>query len=215
MLKKTMFGFGAAAMLTLGVVAFGAEDQVAALPNCPITGEPIDFSVSTDTAEGPVYFCCKGCIKKYKANPQKYAKLVADQRTILSKREKIQVKCPVSGEEIDEQVTADYNGKKVAFCCKSCKKKFVADPAKYQARLASAYTYQTKCPITGETITPSSFTVLPTGETIYYCCNGCDKKFRSNIEKYAPGLAAQGIHLDVAKLKKAMAEGKAHHGHGH
>jgi len=29
-------------------------------------------------------------------------------------------KCPITGEAIDPKVTVDFNGKKVAFCCKDC-----------------------------------------------------------------------------------------------
>ncbi|RMF77332.1 MAG: hypothetical protein D6744_11455, partial [Planctomycetota bacterium] len=35
------------------------------LPNCPVSGEPIDFLSAIETDEGPVYFCCKMCMKKY------------------------------------------------------------------------------------------------------------------------------------------------------
>lgn len=32
----------------------------------------------------------------------------------------INKKCPITGEDIDPKVTVDFNGKKVAFCCKDC-----------------------------------------------------------------------------------------------
>jgi len=34
------------------------------LPLCPVMGEAVDFNVKTMTDQGPVYFCCEGCIKK-------------------------------------------------------------------------------------------------------------------------------------------------------
>jgi YHS domain-containing protein len=37
-----------------------------------------------NTDDGPVYFCCKGCAAKYKANPAKYAEKVAAQRKFLA-----------------------------------------------------------------------------------------------------------------------------------
>ncbi len=43
------------------------------LPNCPVMGETISFDVKADTTDGPVYFCCKMCIKKYGKDPSKYA----------------------------------------------------------------------------------------------------------------------------------------------
>lgn len=56
------------------------------LPNCPVMDQPIDFAISVRTADGPVYFCCKGCIAKYQANPAKYAEKVAAQRKALANR---------------------------------------------------------------------------------------------------------------------------------
>ena len=44
--------------------------------------------------------------------------------------------CPVSGEEIDPEITATYNGKTYALCCKSCLKKFNKDPEKYVSKLS-------------------------------------------------------------------------------
>lgn len=39
--------------------------------------------------------------------------------------------CLVSGEEIDNDITAEYNDKTYAFCCKRCLKKFNDNPEKY------------------------------------------------------------------------------------
>jgi YHS domain-containing protein len=39
--------------------------------------------------------------------------------------------CPVSGDPVDPAITATYDGKTYAFCCKDCIKAFNKDPAKY------------------------------------------------------------------------------------
>ncbi len=44
--------------------------------------------------------------------------------------------CPVSREEVDENITYEYNGKVYALCCNSCLRKFKADPEKYASRLS-------------------------------------------------------------------------------
>ncbi len=44
--------------------------------------------------------------------------------------------CPVSGEEVDSKITAEYKGKTYALCCKSCLKKFNKDPEKYVSKLS-------------------------------------------------------------------------------
>lgn len=43
--------------------------------------------------------------------------------------------CPVSGEEIDQNITYTYNGKTYALCCNKCLKKFKADPEKYISKM--------------------------------------------------------------------------------
>lgn len=46
--------------------------------------------------------------------------------------------CPVSGEELGsmgEPIVVTHEGKEVKLCCKSCIKKFNADPAKYSAKV--------------------------------------------------------------------------------
>lgn len=49
--------------------------------------------------------------------------------------EKLNTVCPVSNEEADSKIVAEYNGKKVALCCKTCLKKFQKNPEKYMKKL--------------------------------------------------------------------------------
>lgn len=44
--------------------------------------------------------------------------------------------CPVSTEEADPKITHVVDGKTYAVCCKSCLKKFKADPQKYISKLS-------------------------------------------------------------------------------
>ncbi len=39
---------------------------------CPVLGGPIDRSVFVEYKGRKVYFCCKGCIEKFQADPEKY-----------------------------------------------------------------------------------------------------------------------------------------------
>ena len=40
--------------------------------NCPISGDPVNPEV-TAVYQGKTYgFCCKGCVSKFKKNPEKY-----------------------------------------------------------------------------------------------------------------------------------------------
>ncbi len=225
-MRRSNWVIAGAAVFTLGMgisVSLAqhepaAHGKAAALPNCPVMDEPIDFTVSTETDDGPVFFCCPGCIEKYDKNPEKYAKKAAAQRAALKDRPKVQVACPITKKAVDPKVFIEHEGQKVSFCCKGCVGKFQNDPSKYKAGLANSYTYQTKCPVMGEEINPASFAVLPTGQTIYYCCDRCNDKLVADPAKYAPKLAAQGVTIDVKKILAAGKKGAKdddHSGHDH
>ena len=49
-----------------------------------------------------------------------------------------QTKCPVMGGDINKEVYADYDGKRVYFCCPSCIPQFKENPEKYLAQLKEA-----------------------------------------------------------------------------
>ena len=176
------------------------------LPICPVMDKPIDFGISVMTDDGPVYFCCKGCPDKYKADPKKYAEKVAAQRKALAAMPKVQVTCPVSGKPVDKKVFIEKDGKKIYFCCKECPPQYEKDPAKFAGKLAASYAYQTKCPVTGEGISPGAFATLDNGMKIYFCCGGCISKFEKDLAKYAPKLKEQGITIDPAKAKVVSSE---------
>ena len=57
-------------------------------------------------------------------------------KTVVDPNKPVNTICPVSGEEIDSEITAIYKGKTYAVCCKSCLKKFNKDPEKYISKLS-------------------------------------------------------------------------------
>jgi YHS domain-containing protein len=71
-----------------------------------------------------------GCKKREEATVMK--KTPATTTTTVTKA---QTACPVEGAKIDKNIYADYQGKRVYFCCAGCKAKFNADPAKYVMQL--------------------------------------------------------------------------------
>jgi YHS domain-containing protein len=86
---------------------------------CPVSGETIG------EGEGVVYnylgtdykFCCKNCVKKFKAEPMDYIKG--------------ELKCPVMGETASKDDFTVVDNVKYYFCCAGCKGKFEKDPEKY------------------------------------------------------------------------------------
>lgn len=184
------------------------------LPLCPVMGETVDFAVKTMTDDGPVYFCCEPCIKKFTKEPAKYAEKLAAQREALKKLERIQVTCPISGNPIDGKTQIVTRGKPVSFCCARCVSKFDSagnsdsDNRRLDAKLEDCYTYQTRCPVSGDKVDPTVFTDLPTGQRIYLCCSGCADKLLKEPAKYAERLAAQGTPIDPAKVTAADPKAK-------
>jgi YHS domain-containing protein len=178
-----------------------AAKPVAEEVKCPVTGAPANLAISAPTKDGPVFFCRKQCVTEFRANQEKYAPGVAAQRAALANRPKVQVKCPVSGDPADPKITTGGERQKVAFCSEDCRKKYAADPSRYASALANSYTFQTKCPVMKELINPASFIKLPSGETVYFCCKGCDEKLMADPAKYAPVLLEQGFTFDFSKPK--------------
>lgn len=185
--------------------------KASAFLQCPVMGEDINFATSFATDDGPIYVCCKGCFKKLKANPEKYATKVAAQREALAKMVRVQVKCPLCSESVDPTSFVEKDGEKVYTCSEKCAGQYKADPAKYKGALAGSYTYQTKCPVSGKAIDPTASTKLATGETVHFCCGGCIKKFNASPGSFVEALEKQHFSINLEKLEKASkkeSEGK-------
>ena len=52
---------------------------------CPVMGDEIDKSIYVDHEGKRVYFCCKMCVAKFKADPDKYVKKLEDEGVELEK----------------------------------------------------------------------------------------------------------------------------------
>lgn len=99
---------------------------------CPVSGADIDPAHVVEFEGRVVALCCGKCKAKFEKDPKKYAgKLPAK----TAEAGPINSKCPVSGADVDAAHVVDFEGKQVAFCCGNCKKKFVADPEKYAAKI--------------------------------------------------------------------------------
>ena len=46
--------------------------QVAEQTTCPVMGGAIDKTIFVEYKGKKVYFCCKGCVDTFQANPEKY-----------------------------------------------------------------------------------------------------------------------------------------------
>ncbi|MFK7770024.1 MAG: hypothetical protein AB8B55_22640 [Mariniblastus sp.] len=84
---------------------------------------------SVEHAGGKVFFCCKGCVKKFNSDPEKYTTQANQQ--LATTGQFAQTACPVSGGEIDDEQASEFAGMSIKFCCEHCKSKF--DDAKDDA----------------------------------------------------------------------------------
>ena len=73
---------------------------------------------------------------KMKSAKEEVGKKIGNTKTQIVDNKPVNTVCLVSGEEIDPEITAVYNGKTYALCCKSCLKKFNKDPEKYVSKLS-------------------------------------------------------------------------------
>ena len=58
--------------------------------------------------------------------------VLAEKNTVKQTAQKT---CPVMGGEINEEIYADYEDKRIYFCCDGCIPEFQKDPAKYVKKL--------------------------------------------------------------------------------
>ena len=110
--------------------------------HCPITGEPIDPSVSIEQDGKTIYFCCKGCIAKYKANPAKYADALRPAAGLVAYAKFAKDDLVLSATALDKGVlkrsetkTVEYNGLTYFVSGDKAAETFKADPAKYAKAL--------------------------------------------------------------------------------
>ncbi len=118
------------ALITVGH-GLAAEKELKPQTKCPVMGGDINKEVFVDHEGQRIYFCCPGCIKKFKADPEEYLKKMEEQGIALAETPNPQTNCPVKEGKIDKEVFFDHEGKRVYFCCSGCIVKFLDDPEGY------------------------------------------------------------------------------------
>ncbi len=116
-----------------GLLAVGAEPKAAVKPQCPVGGDAIDKSVSTEYKGKKVYFCCAKCVKAFENDTAKYASKANLQLVTTGQFE--QTACPISGKACKASFTSLVGGVKIAYCCDHCQEKVTGSEAKQQLTL--------------------------------------------------------------------------------
>lgn len=171
--------------------------SLGAQTTCPITGEELEDKDNYVDYEGHrMYVCCKKCKKKATANPEMVAFELYSQGVAL---ENIQTTCPVSGEELEDKDTfVKLYNKTIYLCCKKCKKKAAADPAKY-LDIMEGRTAQEKCAVKGGDLDPEANFVVA-GFTVGQCCAGCEKKWKADPAAHFAMLEKDNVVLEPATM---------------
>ncbi|MGA2798477.1 MAG: hypothetical protein ABSE63_12920 [Thermoguttaceae bacterium] len=100
----------------------GADKPKAELkPLCPVTGKPIDKTVSIDYHNGKVYFSNTEAAKKFQDNVDKYAARANLQLVVTGQAR--QTACPLMGKPVVAGKSVMVSGVKVELCCNICKTK--------------------------------------------------------------------------------------------
>lgn len=115
---------------------------------CPVMGGAVNTNLYVNYDDKRIYVCCKECIETVKKDPAKYISKLENNGVAL---EKTQTTCPILGGKIDKKVYADYNGKRVYFCCTDCIEQFKKEPDKYLKKLEAEGVVPEPTPASEET----------------------------------------------------------------
>ncbi|MFH1969311.1 MAG: YHS domain-containing protein [Verrucomicrobiota bacterium] len=132
----------------LGTVALANEKPLQPQTQCPVMKGKIDKSLFVEYEGKRIYVCCKECIETVKKDTAKY---IRELEAGGVKSEKTQTTCPVMGGKIDKKTYADYNGKRVYFCCSGCIPQFKNDPEKYLKKMEAEGVVPEPIPSTTDT----------------------------------------------------------------
>jgi YHS domain-containing protein len=116
------------------------------LDTCPVTGEKLGKMgdpIVYNYKGREVRFCCKGCVKNFEKEPEKYLKKMDEAIIKKDKPAYPLTTCVVSGDKLGGSMGApiDYvakNNHLVRLCCKGCIKTFEKDPKPFLKKLDEA-----------------------------------------------------------------------------
>ena len=147
-------------------------------------GQPIKVMIG----DKPVFLCCKGCIKKIKAEPAKYLAMVYPKGQTGSEE--------TGSEETGSERTVPAGTELV--------RAGVFKVTKEDQPFIAA---QKRCPVMDEPLDAMGgpHKVNAAGKAIYICCPGCAKKIAAEPQKYLDILAGQGVQAPTIQTPVASA----------
>jgi YHS domain-containing protein len=102
----------------------GAEKKNVTNKMCPVSGGPVSEKYRAEYKGQYVYMCCEGCLNEFNKSPETYvAKLSKEDQDAI----KINELCPITKEPIDKNLSVEFEGRKVYFCCDHCLEAYKKD----------------------------------------------------------------------------------------
>lgn len=195
MLSKSVFVLVACC----GLMLASGNDDLAGI-KCVVEGDKnASKDFSAEYHDGEVYFCCKGCKKKFEADASAY-EVKANHQLVLTEQY-VQKACPFSGNEINEELMTEVGGAKVGFCCEGCLKK-VADAENVAAKATLVFSEKAfskgfaknqpeydltdvKCLMMPKKGVSEKHAVDYRDGKVFFCCKRCPQNFSKDPAKYA------------------------------
>lgn len=205
------------------------------LATCPVSGEKLGSMgkpIVLEAGGSEVKLCCKGCTKKFKADTDKYMKVVRAGLAAQQLPYYPVDTCLVSGDPLTD------DGKDIAedvvignrlfrVCCKGCIKALRKDTGKYMAELNAAaikkqaehYPLST-CIVRGKSKLGSMGNPVQRvvgNRLVQLCCKGCEPTFNEDPAKFIAALDAAWAehHSEHGQKDKSKDKSKAtDHKHG-
>ena len=139
MMTRFALGLAVAASAMLALTAARAADEGKDKKpeiKCPVSGKPIDKTKHLAYKGAEVYFCCENCPKAFEKDTAKFA-TKANLQLALTDQAK-QVKCPITGKDLNPEQKVSIDGEEVHFCCGNCKGKVASASEKEKLDLVFA-----------------------------------------------------------------------------
>jgi YHS domain-containing protein len=131
-MRKT-FLVASMTLLAAFAVAFAEDKKDEFKATCPVSGKPALKDKTADYKGGKVYFCCENCPKAFAKDTAKFAEKANAQ--LVATHQYKQVKCPLTGKDLNPEAKVEVDGVTVKFCCNMCKGKVADAKAAEQEKL--------------------------------------------------------------------------------
>jgi YHS domain-containing protein len=173
------------------------------------------------TSCGKVHSTCKGgahdASEKISSETQMTGadtEMQAEEVGTIEKPGWPQTLCPVMDGAVNRELYIDYEGKRIYFCCQSCKGKFEKNPTEYLKKMADkgvvledSPVLQTQCPIMDGEVDREIYTDHE-GKRVYFCCKPCKDVFEKDPDKYMKKMMDEGIMPESIPMTQET-EGKS------